>query len=227
MTSSSRAPVVEALRRSAAHLFVSDLTAAELDEESRHHVRVLRVGDTETVTLTDGRGRWSTARVIDGDLVEVSDPITQPEPEAPFTLMVAVPKQSRPELIVQKATELGVDHIVWLQTQRSVVRWDADRAQRQRERLERIALEAALQCRRVYLPTISGPVAAHEVLTGAAMADPGGRPMQAGDRVVAIGPEGGWTPEELELAAATVSLGPLVMRVETAAIAACALAAVL
>jgi len=227
VTSSSRPPVAEELRRSAAHLFVTDLADAVLDEESRHHVRVLRIGDAETVTLTDGQGRWSTARVRGGDLVEVSEPITQPEPEAPFTLMVAVPKQSRPELIVQKATELGVDHIVWLQTERSVVRWDAERAERQRQRLDRIALEASLQCRRVHLPTISGPVAAHEVLAGAALAEPGGRALRAADRVVAVGPEGGWTPEELAVAESTVSLGPLVMRVETAAIAACALAAVL
>ncbi len=227
MTGPRRPPVADGLRRSAAHLYVADLEAPELDDDSRHHVRVLRVAATETVTLTDGRGRWCMARVVDGALVEVSDPHTEPGPEMPFTLMVAIPKQSRPELIVQKATELGVDRIVWLRTRRSVVRWDADRAARQHQRLERVALEASLQCRRVHLPEISGPVDADEVLGGAAMAEPGGRAMRAEDRVVAIGPEGGWTPEELEAGAATVSLGPQVMRVETAAIAACALAAVL
>lgn len=227
MTGSRRATVPDDLRRSAAHLYVPDLEAPELDDDSRHHVRVLRVAASETVTLTDGRGRWCMARVVDGELVDVSDPQTEPMPEAPFTLMVAIPKQSRPELIVQKATELGADRIVWLRTQRSVVRWDDDRAARQRSRLERVALEASLQCRRVHLPVISGPVDAVDVLGGAAMAEPGGRAMRATDRVVAIGPEGGWTPEELDAGATTVALGPQVMRVETAAIAACALAAVL
>ena len=220
-------PVLDPLRRSAAHVLVDDIRHPVFDDDTRHHLRVLRVGDHETITLTDGRGAWATAAVRNGEPIDVCEPLVQRPPDRPFTLMVAIPKQGRPEWIVQKATELGVDRIVWLQTRYSVVRWDAERAGRQRQRLNRVAIEASLQCRRVYLPTIEGPVAATDVLGGAVLADPTGRELRGADRVVAVGPEGGWSREELELGADVVSLGPLVMRVETAAIAACALAAVL
>ena len=80
-----------------------------------------------------------------------------------------------------------------------------------------------MQSRRVWLPEISGPVPAVEVLPGFAVAEPGGRPLTEADTAIAIGPEGGWSPKELEVAASTVSLGPHVLRVETAAVAAAVL----
>ena len=82
-----------------------------------------------------------------------------------------------------------------------------------------------MQSRRVWLPEISGPVRAVEVLPGLAVAEPGGRSVTADDVAIAIGPEGGWSTKELEVAAATVSLGPNILRVETAAVAAAVLMA--
>ena len=152
-----------------------------------------------------------------GDSVEVS------RPASPVTIAVAPPKGERLEWLVQKCTEVGVDRLVLVAAERSVVRWDSGRAERQLERLRRIAVEASLQSRRVWLPELVGPVPVAEVLPAALAAEPGGRPLGSGDRTVAIGPEGGWTPAELALASDTVSLGDTVLRVETAALVAATL----
>jgi 16S rRNA (uracil1498-N3)-methyltransferase len=192
----------EGLRRASAHLLVADLNNPELDDATLHHVRrVLRVRDGEPITLTDGAGGW-------------------PAVDPPLTLAVAAPKGERAEWLVQKCTEAGVDRIVWIATERSVVRWDGERAERHLARLRRIASEAALQSRRVWLPVIEGPVPAAEVLPTAVIAEPGGRPVAGGDTTVAVGPEGGWSDAEVKLARDHVSLGPNVLRVETAALAA-------
>ncbi len=107
--------------------------------------------------------------------------------------------------------------------ERSVVRWSGERADRHLERLRRIAREAALQSRRVRLPEMVGPWPAADVLADAAVAEPGGRPVAAADSSIAIGPEGGWSPSELALARDQISLGPNVLRVETAAVVAATL----
>jgi 16S rRNA (uracil1498-N3)-methyltransferase len=214
----------EVLRRSAAHVLVADLTIPVADEAAAHHLRrVLRLRDGEVVTATDGAGGWRTCRFaggaleVDGEVHQVADPV------APLTIAVAPPKGDRMDWLVQKCTEVGVDHLVVLTAERSVVRWDGDRAERQLRRLRRVAVEAAMQSRRVRLPTITGPVPATELLPGAVAAEPSGRPLAPADTIVAIGPEGGWSPVELAVAADTVSLGETVLRVETAAVVAAAL----
>ena len=78
-----------------------------------------------------------------------------------------------------------------------------------------------MQARRVWVPSITGPFPASTVLPGGVVAEPGGRPVAPNDRLIAIGPEGGWTPDELALAQDRVGLGDAVLRVETAAVAAC------
>ena len=82
-----------------------------------------------------------------------------------------------------------------------------------------------MQSRRVWLPDVVGPVPAAEVLAASAVAVPGGRPLTAEDRSIAIGPEGGWSPAELALAIDQVALSAHVLRVETAAIVAATLMA--
>ncbi len=81
-----------------------------------------------------------------------------PRDHVPCTIAVAIPKHDRPEWLVQKPTELGVDRIVFLHAERSVVRWDGDRAERHLARLAAVAVEALMQSRRVWLPEIVGPV---------------------------------------------------------------------
>jgi 16S rRNA (uracil1498-N3)-methyltransferase len=211
----------EALRRAAAHVVVDDVSTPVLDDPSSHHVfRVLRVGDGEFVTVTDGAGNWRVCRAVAGTIEPEGEPQFERPPLEPLTIAFAIPKQDRPEWIVQKLTELGVDRVVLLHAQRSVVRWDAARADRHLARLRRVALEAVQQSRRVWIPTIEGPAAAIDVLPGAVAAEPGCRPIARTDRTIAIGPEGGWAPAELAAARDHVSLGPTVLRVETAALAA-------
>ena len=136
------------------------------------------------------------------------------------TVAFAIPKADRPEWIVQKLTEIGVARIVLLHTERSVVRWDADRADRHLVKLRRVAVEALEQSRGVWLPEIDGPLQATDVLSGIAVAEPGGRPLTRADSALAIGPEGGWSATELALSREQVELSSTVLRVETAALVA-------
>ena len=103
-----------------------------LDDATAHHLfRVLRVRDGEPVTVTDGRGRWRRAASPSGDRCRaIGDAVGRPHATTPCTVAFAIPKSDRPEWIVQKLTELGVARIVLLHAERSVVRWDADRADR-------------------------------------------------------------------------------------------------
>jgi 16S rRNA (uracil1498-N3)-methyltransferase len=213
--------VNDELRRSAAHVLVDDVESPELSDDATHHLlRVLRVGEREPVTVTDGHGRWRVCYLASATLRAIGDVVVERD-HAPSTLAVAVPKQDRPEWLVQKATELGIGRIVFLHAERSIVRWEGARAARHVERLARVATEAAMQSRQVWVPEIDGPVPAADVLASGVAAEPGGRCVTAADRLIAIGPEGGWTPDELALAEDLVGLGDSVLRVETAALVAC------
>jgi 16S rRNA (uracil1498-N3)-methyltransferase len=209
------------LRRSAAHIWVEDIDAPVPDDETSHHLRrVLRLRDGAAVTVTDGAGSWRPCRIVSQGVDAVGPVVTEPPPRWPITILAAAPKGDRAEWLVQKCTEVGVDRIVVVTAERSVMRWDDDRAERRLERLRRIAVDAALQARRVWFPDVDGPVPASGVLPSTVVAEPGGRPLAARDATIAIGPEGGWTPRELGLAADCVELGRTVLRVETAAVVA-------
>jgi 16S rRNA (uracil1498-N3)-methyltransferase len=214
------------LRAAAAHVVVADVDHPTFDDPTAHHLfRVLRVRDGDPVTVTDGHGRWRACRAAGGELLAEADPEATAAAArgATTTVAFAIPKSDRPEWIVQKLTELGVARIVLLHAERSVVRWDPERAARHVSKLRRVAVEALEQSRGIWLPEIVGPVSADEVLPGMAVAEPDGRPLTRRDDAVAVGPEGGWSPNELELAADRVSLGATVLRVETAAVVAGAL----
>lgn len=213
----------ESLRRAAAHVLVDDVSVPVLDEQSDHHVfRVLRVRDGEVVTVTDGAGGWRVCRAAGASIEPDGEALFEPASANPLTIAFTVPKQDRPEWIVQKLTEIGVDRIVVLHAERSVVRWDTERGTKNLVKLVRVSREAIQQSRQVWLPQIEGPVAAIGFLPDAVVAEPGGRTVQATDRAIAIGPEGGWSPDELAAAADQVSLGATVLRVETAALVAAA-----
>jgi 16S rRNA (uracil1498-N3)-methyltransferase len=218
------------LRRSAAHVFVTDLVgdAIGLDEETEHHLdRVLRLRDGEVVTVSDGAGSWCTARVVraGGIRLERSGATrTERRSRPALTIATAIPKGDRIDWLVQKTTELGVDRIVLTECERSVVRWRDDRVGRHLTRLRRIAEEAGRQSRRVWRTVVEGPVPSGSVLGEAAVAEPDGRSVEAGDDLIAIGPEGGWSTVELDRANERVDLGPTILRTETAAVAATVLA---
>jgi 16S rRNA (uracil1498-N3)-methyltransferase len=213
----------DALRRAAAHVLVEDVESPVLSDQSTVHVfRSLRVRIDELVTVTDGAGRWRRCRAGDDAIAIDGDVTFEPRRANPVTIGVAIPKLDRPEWIVQKLTELGVDRIVFLHADRSVVRWDPDRASKHVAKLRRVAAEALQQSRGVWLPEIDGPVSSHVFLQDAVVAEPGCRALGSSDHVVAIGPEGGWSTTELSLAKDRASLGRRVLRVETASLVAAA-----
>ncbi|MEP7111982.1 MAG: RsmE family RNA methyltransferase [Ilumatobacteraceae bacterium] len=209
-----------ALRGSAAHVFVESLATPQLGvDDDRHLRRALRVRDTDVISVSDGAGSWVTARLtIDGVSVE-SEPWFAPAPR-PAAVISAIPKGDRPEWIVQKLTEIGATTIGFMDCARSVVRWDATRAKRQTERLRRVAREAAMQSRRLWLPEVLDVVPFEEAITAinCAIADPHGDALDHAVGTVLVGPEGGFTEEELRAVACRVSLSPNVLRVETAAL---------
>lgn len=212
------------LRSSAAHVVVASLDDPVLDADDAHHLtRVLRLRDGEVVTATDGAGKWRACRFVHGGrLVPDGAVVACVRPVPALTVGFAPVKGERTEWTVQKLTELGVDHIVVLRAARSVVRWEDGRAASALARLRRVALEAVMQSRRVWAPSVGG-IAVPGDVAGAALAEPGGGPPSLATPSVLIGPEGGWAPEELAAAAATVSFGDQVLRSETAAVAAAAI----
>ena len=225
---------VDAERRAAStQIFVSsDILDIDgpiaLDDDTEHHLaRVLRLRDDERVSVSDGAGRWRLAAVaVAGSalrLEPVSAVAVTERPYPPLTIATAIPKGDRVDWLVQKAVEIGVDTVQFLHAERSAVRWKPDRAVKQIARLNRIALEAARQSRRVWLPEVRSPVPAVEVLPTSVIAEPGGRSVATTDTTVSIGPEGGWSPSELEMAAEQVRLGPNVLRTETAVLVAATL----
>ena len=217
------------------HAFVADLDTPVLEPDDRHHLeRAVRMRAGDPLTVADGAGRWRACRFGD-DLEPVGPVRVEPAPSAAITIAFAPVKGDRPELVVQKLTELGVDEIVPFWAERSVVRWDATRAARQTERLQRVAREAAMQCRRCRLPVIGAPVDFAEVATrrGAVLAERDGpAPTWPTDGsgagpVVLVGPEGGWTDAERVAVAGRIGFGGYVLRAETAAITAAAVLAAL
>jgi 16S rRNA (uracil1498-N3)-methyltransferase len=138
---------------------------------------------------------------------------------------VALTKGDRPEVAVQKLTELGVDRIVPFVADRSVARWEGERAVRHVGRLRRVAREAAVQARLTFLPEVADltDFASVAALPGAARCDRGGGPPGLDRPVLLVGPEGGWSDAERDRGLPVVGLGPTTLRAETAAIAAGAL----
>jgi 16S rRNA (uracil1498-N3)-methyltransferase len=214
------------LRNSEAHVFVESLAAPQLIFEDEHHLdRSLRLEETDPVSVSDGQGRWATATWSRRRGLELTSQIHS-EPERPtLSIGCAIPKGDRPELVVQKLTELGINRISFFETTRSVVHWDAERRSKQSERLNRIAREAAMQSRRTYLPRIEFTTFERAIQqNGMAMAEPGGRdPIDAVVTGILIGPEGGFDRDELDYAVPKIGLSRHVLRVETAAIVAAAM----
>ena len=209
----------------APHVIVDEIDQPVLCAEDVHHLaKVRRLRDGDLVSATDGRGSWRWCAFVDAALTVVGEISTESEPSPRLTVGFALVKGSKPELVVQKLSELGIDTIIPFIAERSVVRWDDAKTERQGERLTKVAREASMQSRRVWLPTVA-PVARLSDLVsfeGAVRADRGGGPLSSTHTTVLIGPEGGWSPAETD-ATPVVGLGHTVLRAETAAIAAATL----
>ena len=137
--------------------------------------------------------------------------VTDPRPAPPITVAFALVKGERPELVVQKLTELGVDRIVPFLADRSVVRWEPAKADRNAERLRRVALEAAMQSRRTWVPEVAD-VTTFALVCELSRARPAPSATEAlpslARPTLLVGPEGGWSPSERAALPALVGLGP-------------------
>lgn len=201
--------------------FVDDLDELRLAGDDVHHLgRVLRVPVGDEVTAADGEGWWRPCRWTGAGLEAAGEARREPRPEPKLTVALAPTKGERPAWAVQKLTEIGIDRIVVVMAERSVVRWDGERAAAHVGRLGRVAREAAAQSRQATIPAVQGPTGVTELLgEGAVLAEPGGPAVTLAHPAVVVGPEGGWAPPELD-GAPTAGLGSTILRTETAAVVA-------
>ena len=222
------------------HRIFVDAIAPEVTvrgEEFHHSVRVVRVRAGEEVELFDRAGNAVRGIVehLDREHAVISTGEAVPSRESPLaiTLAMAVIQLEKFELVLQKATELGVHAFVPLVSERVELR--AERYANRRERWERIVFEAVKQSGRTRIPNIDSPRAFPDVLADAGPkivfdADAEPATIERLETVtLLIGPEGGWSERELHEARAAGSLfqrlGPRRLRAETAAVAATALIA--
>ncbi len=212
--------------------------------QSKQIASVLRLRPDDHVTLFNGDNsnydaviRTSTRSAVD---VEILDSVVGPaQPSPPVWLALALIKPDRFEWAVQKATELGVERIFPMESEQSVISLRVDRAERRLDRWRRIAVEAAEQSGRCTVPGICEPVKYGDIVGEASECQPillwegdATTPLTSIDLderpvLLIVGPEGGFSRAEIDAARANgiqlASLGPLILRAETAAVAAIAM----
>jgi 16S rRNA (uracil1498-N3)-methyltransferase len=229
--------------------FARDCSTVQLSgDEARHLRSVLRLGPGDRVFVFDGAGHEYECEVTEGgkDFVrlKVIGEVAPASPESPLkiTLAVALLKSDKFDLVVQKATELGVSSIVPLETKLADIKLrGAHDAEKRVQRWQRIALEAAKQSGRALSPEVvtpvsldslaeiqvGGPVFFFSERGGTSLVDAANSLDGPGAITAVIGPEGGWTDEELESARrfgwTIVTFGGRTLRAETAAITVAAL----
>ena len=203
-----------------------------------HHLfRVRRLARDQELRLVDGSGLARSGRIlsVEADRATVATGAVVPtnEPQLILELWVAPPRPRRAAWLVEKATEVGVAAVRFIETRRG----SRDLSRQGVERLQRVASAAVEQCHRARVPEVTGPHGWDECLdrlegrVSWALV-PGGEsipePPSEGPMALVVGPEGGWAAEELVQltagGAGRVGLGPRVLRVETAAVVGAALA---
>ena len=196
-----------------AHVLVGELgDEATISGDDGHHLqRVRRIRAGEVLTAADGAGLWRRYVVEDVGPARLAltagGPVHEEPPLEPgLAVAFGVAKGEAPELVVGQLTQLGVDRIVAVTTARSVVRWSGDRAEKARERLRKVAREAAMQSRRARLPVVE---VADSLVAVTIPPHPD----------LVVGPEGGFDPGERKhlVSARSVGLGPYQLRATTAA----------
>lgn len=209
-----------------------------------HLSRVLRLGPGDALTVLDGRGKSYEAVIEAVRKGEIVCSIVQelPAPQRPpirVTLVQGLPKGDKMDFIIQKGTELGVSRVIPLICRRTVVRLEDSGVNKKRERWQRIACEAASQCGRPDVPEVDTPAAWGPVLAGLperaaalilweeekdlSLKEFLRENSSSREIVVFIGPEGGFAGEEIvqarERGVRPVTLGPRILRTETAGLA--------
>jgi 16S rRNA (uracil1498-N3)-methyltransferase len=215
--------------------------------EAHHALQVLRMRPGDRLVVLDGAGRSFICEALraqrDQLEVRVLETQTHAPPPCRVTLLQAIPKGKLMESIVQKATELGAARVVPLLTERTVVQLDDREADHKADKWQTVAIEAVKQCGSAWLPKVEKPVALKAYLSrneacdlsllGSLQGD-GRHPREWFEAFrrehhhspltacAWVGPEGDFTPLELDqiraAGALPITLGPLVLRAETAAI---------
>lgn len=226
-------------------------------EESAHAARVLRLRAGEEVRLLDGQNLYAAELIHvheNGVTAKITGLLPSPEAGVRITLIQGLPKADKPEMIAQKATELGAWELWFVQTERSVAKAeDGAKGEKKRERLRRIALEAAKQSGRAHVPEIAQTLSFRGLCKRLEEKQAGQEPFDAvfvaweeeqavrlseavtahqgglGSVAVVIGPEGGLSAVECkaleDTGARCVTLGKRILRTETAGL--CAIAVIL
>ncbi len=214
------------------------------DKEQIHHLRdVLRLKSDEEISACDEKGDEYIALI---DSIKSGEMVLRIKERKVFvmdnqpkiTIACAIPKKSNMDDIIDKLTQVGVDRIIPLQTERVIVRIGQDKKILRQKRWNKIALNASRQCQRKFLPVVDPITDISEVLTNLDEFDLKLIPTLEGERItiketlknpnpkniiVFIGPEGDFSAKEIILAKKSgcipVTLGDFVLRVETAAVA--------
>ncbi len=231
------------IRDAVAHAFVSNLEdSVTIDGvDGRHLARVRRLRTGEIVTLSDGSGAWRAYEIhaIDGETMtchQIRERCIEPKLVSTLQVAPAIIAKNRFDDMVVALVELGVDAIIPFAARRSVVEWRAEKATTARLRLERLAREAAMQCRRSSLPQIcdvanATQLAVHggDIVVASVDGDAVEHLAPAGSEgwLVVTGPEGGFDPDELAALRVrrpyqSLRLAANVLRAETAPLAAAA-----
>ena len=215
-------------------------------QDAAHITKSLRMKPGETLTVCGGQGldyRCEIAEIGEGTVgLRVLERVpTESEPSLRVTLYQGLPKGDKLELIIEKSIELGVSGIVPVLMRRSVSRPDGKSAAKKHGRYQKLALSAAKQCGRGMIPEVAPMAPFREILPLLNAHDLviffyecGGQPLSEAvaainrsawkDIAIVIGPEGGFDPAEAEALQAagafTATLGPRILRTETAPLAA-------
>ncbi len=205
-------------------------------ELKRHLQTVLRLQPGDKIELFNGVGQLAISVLRENSEVEILDVVNYPPPPCSLTLIQGLPKGDKLELILQKGTELGVNQFYLTAMERSVGRLKSDRKQKRLERWQKIIQEAARQSRQYYLPQLLTDTSLSHVLSTVKadlkllLWEESTTPLREvlpqlpPQRIaVLVGPEGGVSQQEVDQAKAegyqAVSLGPRILRTETAGLA--------
>ncbi|HOM02458.1 MAG TPA: 16S rRNA (uracil(1498)-N(3))-methyltransferase [Acetivibrio sp.] len=213
-------------------------------EDFNHIKKVLRLGNGDRITVCDGEGTDYLVEIMKFEDASVKTRIIESmenftEPPVKITLFQGLPKSDKMDYIIQKAVELGIYEIVPVITERTVVKTDKKSGDKKCERWNRISMEAAKQCNRGIIPKVGFPISFKEALnaakgssfslipyekeTGIKLKEVLSKKSSAEKVSVFIGPEGGFSQTEIETAISCgiqpVTLGPRILRTETAGIA--------
>jgi 16S rRNA (uracil1498-N3)-methyltransferase len=212
-------------------------------KEAHHILDVMRLKVSDQIVVFDGTGKEYIGKVKEAsrkslslEIIKERDAVNQER--YGVTLIQAIPKKDKMDYIVEKATELGVGRVIPITTARTIPDWNESKKAGIVERWQKIAQEAAKQCGRAILPEIGQISTLEEAVRNidgynpkliAALSDKAVKLKDAlkncppGNIIAAIGPEGDFTPEEIDFANGagfkTISLGPRVLKSDTAALA--------